>query len=173
MLLGMTAIDLTGTWTGHYQQNGGRHGITMQIVQRGQSFVGRMRDDDTILSGRETLHAQPSKGKPGQGDVLAEAEVLSTLPEHSTVEGEVEGRIVTFTKCYQGKSTTSVWVPDKAAMTFEIPGHRVAYLGTLDLAGNEIHGHWKIAGASPEERALRDRFELRRAVDATRPPARS
>ena len=75
MLLGMTAIDLTGTWTGHYQQNGGRHGITMQIVQRGQSFVGRMRDDDTILSGRETLHAQPSKGKPGQGDVLAEAEV--------------------------------------------------------------------------------------------------
>ena len=157
----MTTFDLSGEWAGHYRQNGGRHGISMRIAQRGESFVGAMRDADTLLASRETLHAQAADGESKQPEVLGEAEVLSAVPEHSIIEGEVAGRVVTFVKSYQGKSSTSVWVGARANMTFEFPGHQVFYRGTLDAAGQVLTGHWKIPphhGGPP----LRDRFELRR-----------
>jgi hypothetical protein len=156
----MTTIDLSGSWRGHYTQNGRRHGISMQVVQRGQSFVGRMRDDDTLLASTEKLMAPASAGQPQQ--LLAEAEVLSTLPEHSIVEGEIDGTIVTFVKRYQGSSTTSVWVDGKADMTIEVPGHRVNYRGTASNAGTVLRGDWSIPAPSPERTELRDRFELTR-----------
>lgn len=155
----MVEFDLSGTWHGHYWQAGGSHAISMQIVQRGQSFVGRMTDVDTLLVSREQLRTQ-SAGRPGE--VFAEAEVMSTVPERSTVEGEVEGRIVRFLKHYQGKTSTSVWVADHASRTFEFPGHQVEYTGTLSAEGDELAGHWQIAATTPEG-TLRDRFLLRRA----------
>jgi hypothetical protein len=154
----MSTHDLSGTWQGHYWQGGGRHAISMQIVQRGQSFVGRMVDSDTVLASRETLRTQPA----GKGDVLAEVEVMSTLPEQSTIEGEIEGRLVQFTKHYQGKSSASVWVADSKTRTYEFPGHRVLYDGALSGDGEEIVGHWQIAAQTPEGAAQRDRFLLRR-----------
>lgn len=153
-------IDLTGTWEGHYLQNGRRHGISMQVVQRGQSFVGRMRDADTMLASQEQLRT-PSRANP-KVEVITAAEVISTLPEFSIVEGEVAGRVASFVKSYQGKSTTSVWVGDTATRTFEFPGHQVHYVGTLDAGGNLLHGHWSIAPRNGEK-SLRDHFELRRA----------
>jgi hypothetical protein len=149
----MQAIDLTGTWSGHYCQNSGRHGIRMQVIQRGQSFVGRMQDASTVLAGREQI--------PVDGGQPTMAEVMSTLPADSTVEGEVEGRVVTFLKSYRGKATTDLWVPDRGSMTFEFPGHQVHYLGTLDATGTVLSGSWHILGpdgVAPQ----RDRFELRR-----------
>lgn len=157
----MTTLDLSGDWAGHYEQGGGRHGISMRIVQRGECFVGAMRDVDTLMASREVLHALAADGAP-QPEVIGEAEVLSTLPEHSTVEGEVAGRVVTFVKSYRGKSSTSVWVPGKAKMQFEAPGQQVQYRGTLTADGQQLAGHWTIAASSggPE---LRDRFLLKRA----------
>ena len=149
----MPPIDLTGTWEGHYRQGGGSHGIQMQVVQRGQSFVGRMRDASTVLAGQEEL--------PLPGNERTAAQVLSTLPADSTVEGEVEGRVVTFVKSYRGKATTNVWVPDRGSMTFEFPAHQVHYLGTLDAAGTALSGSWRIGGQNGVPRQ-RDRFELRR-----------
>jgi hypothetical protein len=166
----MTTIDLSGDWEGHYEQNGGRHGISMHVAQRGNSFVGAMRDADTVLASREVLHAQPVEGEGAQPQVVGEAEVLSTLPERSIVEGELVGRVVSFVKSYQGKSTTSVWVADRANMTFEFAGHRVHYHGTLDVGGDELAGHWSLPsqqGGPP----LRDRFVLRRVRSTARPPA--
>ena len=160
MLARSMTLDLTGTWEGHYLQTGRRHGISMQVVQRGQSFVGRMRDVDTVLASQEQLRTPNSKNP--KVEVITNADVMSTLPEFSIVEGEVEGRVVTFVKSYQGKSTTSVWVGDTATRTFEFPGHQVNYVGTLDVKGEVLHGHWSIPPRNGEK-ALRDRFELRRA----------
>jgi hypothetical protein len=159
MLARSMTTDLTGSWEGHYLQNGRRHGISMRVAQRGQSFVGRMRDVDTLLASQEQLRT-PSRTNP-KVEQISDAEVMSTLPEYSIVEGEVEGRVVKFVKTYQGKSTTSVWVADTAAMTFESPGHQVSYLGTIDGKGELLTGRWSLT-PKPGEKALRDRFELRR-----------
>lgn len=152
-------IDLTGTWEGHYLQTGRRHGISMQVVQRGQSFVGRMRDVDTVLASQTQLRT-PNSANP-KVEAITTAEVMSTLPEFSIIEGELDGRAVAFVKSYQGKSTTTVWVVDTATKTFESPGHQVNYLGTLDPKGEVMHGHWNMPPRG-REKAMRDRFELRR-----------
>ena len=158
----MTEFELTGSWEGHYLQNGRQHGISMRVVQRGASFVGAMRDVDTLLVSQERLHAASVEdGK--DTEVLGEAEVLSSLPEHSFVEGEVEGRLVTFTKRYQGKSSTSIWVEGKANLTFETPGHAVHYRGVLSQDGDLLTGMWRIPPQHSDGDVMRDRFELRRS----------
>ncbi len=156
----MTTIDLTGDWEGHYVQNNGRHGISMRVAQRGSSFVGRMRDVDTLLVSRQELRAPTD-----ETEVLGEADVLSTLPEHSTIEGEIEARVVTFVKHYKGKSTTTVSVAGRT-MNFSTPGHAVQYRGTIDFAGSEIAGHWTI-DAPDGGKPMRDQFLLRRVRPAT------
>lgn len=161
----MTELDLTGTWEGHYVQNGRQHGLSMRVVQRGASFVGAMRDADTLLVSQERLHAASvDDGK--DTEVVGEAEVLSSLPEHSSVEGEVEGRLVTFTKRYQGKSSTSIWVAGKANLTFETPGHVVHYRGVLSPDGSLLSGMWRIPPQHSDGELLRDHFELRRSPTA-------
>jgi len=149
----MRPFDLTGTWQGHYQQGGGRHGITMRVVQRGQSFVGNMQDSSTILAGRAKVQAE--NGAP------TEVDTLSTLPSDSTVEGEVEGHRVVFVKSYRGKATTNVWVPDRGPMLFEFPGHQVHYVGILDDDGKVLRGHWSITEPGGDK-VQRDHFVLRR-----------
>jgi hypothetical protein len=158
-----TAFDLTGTWEGHFVQNGRRHGISMRVVQRGQSFVGAMRDADTLMVSHERLH---TAGGDASKDIemVAEAEVLSSLPEHSSIEGEVEKRLVTFVKRYQGKTSTSIWMEGKANITVEVPGHDVHYRGMLSLDGNTIAGMWRIPPQHNGGELLRDRFELQRAA---------
>jgi hypothetical protein len=157
----MTAIDLGGSWVGHYEQGGGRHGISMHVAQRGGSFVGRMRDVDTVLASREQVHAQTGEGDARTTILLGEADVLSTLPEHSIVEGDVDGRIVTFVKRYKGSATRNVWIADKPAIAMAVSGHEVHYRGAVDAAGTELAGHWSIParGGSP---TIRGRFVLRR-----------
>lgn len=161
----MTTFDLSGEWQGHYEQNRRQHGISMRVVQRGQSFVGAMRDADTLLASSEPL--QPPTGG-GAVQPIAHAEVLSSLPEHSTVEGEVEGRLVSFVKSYRGTSSTSFWVPGRAKLKIEAPGHQVHYRGTLDASGAEFAGYWTIP-AGRGSRTLRGRFLLRRTDTTTRP----
>lgn len=161
----MTEFDLTGTWEGHYAQNGRQHGISMRVVQRGASFVGAMRDVDTLLVSQQQLHAASAEdGKASE--LLGAAEVLSSLPEHSFVEGEVEGRLVTFTKRYQGKSSTSIWVRGKANLTFETPGHVVHYRGVLSPDGRLLSGMWRIPPQHRDDGRMRDQFLLRRTPTA-------
>ncbi len=159
----MTPIDVSGSWVGHYEQAGGRHGISMHVAQRGQSFVGRMRDVDTLLASRGLLQAHSADDESKRPVVLGEAEVLSTLPEHSIVEGEVAGRIVTFVKRYQGTSSATVRVGDQPSIDFELPGHDVHYHGTLDPGGTELAGHWTIPALAGDG-SQRDRFVLRRVA---------
>lgn len=163
----MTTIDLTGAWQGHYVQNRGRHGIAMRVVQRGQSFVGAMRDTDTLLAGRAVVRA-PAADAAAAPAVVGEAEVLSSLPEHSTVEGEIEGRIVTFVKTYRGNSSLDVWVPGRPPGKVEVKGHQVHYRGTLAADRDELTGYWTITPARGGPR-LRGAFVLRRVARAASP----
>jgi len=160
----MTTFDLTGAWSGHYEQHGGRHGITMRVAQRGQSFVGEMRDADTVLASRETMLALPA-ANGGGAEAEGEAEVLSTLPERSIGKGHGPERVVVFVKQYQGKSTTSIRIRDRKAKTFEAPGHRVVYRGTLDATGSVLSGTWQIPVPTGGP-TLRGRFVLHRASPA-------
>lgn len=50
------ATDFSGRWRGFYEQGGSRHGISMIVAQRGQSVMGRMRDDDTLLTMARPQH---------------------------------------------------------------------------------------------------------------------
>ena len=136
--------DITGTWRGHYEQGGGRHGISMEVVQKGEAFVGRMRDEDTLLSGTvDTVTID------ADGDVEAEsppAVTMGVLPEFSIVEGSVEGDAVYFDKRYQGSHEISVWVADRGEAHIEIPDHQVRYEGAIDQDGGRVRGQWRIAG---------------------------
>lgn len=156
----MTTFDLTGDWEGHYLQRGGKHGIAMRVVQRGQSFAGGMRDVDTLLASHETMRlldpAHPERER------VTTLEVLMSLPEHSTVEGEVEGRVVIFVKSYRGTSTADVRLADGTSRQIRTPGHQVRYAGTLDASGNVLSGHWSIPPGQ------RDHFELRRVAATVR-----
>jgi len=161
----MSTHDLGGDWEGYYVQDGRQHGITMRLAQRGQSFVGSMRDADTLLAGTQKLDREIFGDDTMAARLLGEVEILAELPEHSVVEGEVNGRVVDFIKTYQGPTHTSVRLAGKGEMVFEMTGHAVRYLGTLSTDGAEITGHWTI---EPKDgaRLMRDRFTLRRAPNA-------
>ena len=162
MLAGVTIhADLSGDWEGHYVQDGRAHGISMRVVQRGQSFVGEMRDADTLLAGSQKLDRTTMGGDTMAERLFGEVEILAELPERSVVEGEVQGRVVTVTKTYQGPTHTSVRLAGKTEIVLQVTGHAVRYLGTVAYDGRELAGHWSIDPKDGSPR-LRDRFLLRR-----------
>jgi len=151
-------IDLTGSWQGHYEQNGGRHGISMVVAQRGSSFVGRMRDAHTLIAGTEKLDASV----PGFFGKATTVEVVHSLPEESDIEGSVEGSAVEVVKRYRGKAT-SMWVAGGSSLHNESADHRVIYRGLLDESGSLLRGEWRIVSNDSGHPDLVDSFELRRA----------
>ena len=162
MLAGVTThADLSGDWEGHYVQDGRTHGITMRVAQRDQSFVGEMRDADTLLAGSQKLDRAAMGGDTMAERLFGEIEILAELPERSIVEGEVQGRVVTFTKTYQGPTHTSVRLAGKTEIVLQVTGHAVRYLGTVATDGRELAGHWSIEPKDGSPR-LRDRYLLRR-----------
>jgi hypothetical protein len=158
----MTSPAMTGTWRGHYEQYGTRHGIEMRVVQRGESFVGAMRDLDT-LTAQPVRWREPATADHPEVD-HGEAEWWHTLPERSNIEGEVDAARVQFTKHYQGTTRSSVWLAGKIDIHEERPGHRVLYTGTLSADGDVLTGHWHIPSPNGDDDDLRDRFELRRVA---------
>jgi hypothetical protein len=152
----MTArFDISGAWRGFYEHDGGRHGISMQVAQRGESFVGRMRDHDTVLSGSKQIARIV---KDDGSTEMAEVETMGVLPEHSIVEGTVDGDGVGFDKRYQGTHTISVWVPGRGGADHEIAEHTVRYEGRLRDGGKRLIGEWRIP--SPGGRDATGAFEL-------------
>ena len=55
-------IDLTGCWRGHYEQDGARHGIALEVAHKGESIVGRMRDEDTLMMGSMVVQGEDEHG---------------------------------------------------------------------------------------------------------------
>ena len=139
------AVDISGRWRGYYEQDGGQHGISMKVAQRGQGFVGQMRDQDTLLSGAAEVQGVD---EAGDDDVAVAVEQMSVLPEFSLVEGDVDGARVVFDKRYQGTHSITAWVDEDVEARFDIFGHTVRYEGELDARGEQLRGAWRIAGDS-------------------------
>jgi len=152
-----TGFDITGSWRGHYEHDGGRHGIGMRVAQRGESFVGRMSDDDTVLSSSQQVACIVEADGSTE---LAQVETMGVLPEFSIVEGTVDGDRVVFDKRYQGKHTITVWVPDRGEMHHEIPEHTVRYEGRLDDGGQRLLGEWRIPSLIEGGKDATGAFEL-------------
>lgn len=136
-----SGFDISGRWSGYYEQDGGRHGISMEVAQRGAGFVGRMRDEDTLLSGTTQV---PTVDEDGAPTGTVDLETMGVLPEFSIVEGDVEGRCVSFEKRYEGTHSVTAWVEEGEEAQFEIPGHVVRYRGELDAGGDRLCGEWRI-----------------------------
>lgn len=148
----MAAFDLSGSWRGHYEHGGGRHGIEMKVAQHGASFAGEMRDEDTLIAG--TCDVSDDASEPA-------FEMMTSLPDRSVVEGEIAGDRVTFVKRYLGAQRTSGW-NDGEEFHLEVEGHRVLYAGRLDAQGEKIRGQWRIPSPFPGERDEVGAFELHR-----------
>ncbi|MBM4062735.1 MAG: hypothetical protein FJ265_16820 [Planctomycetes bacterium] len=157
--MGKQPFDLTGTWTGHYEQHGGRHGITMTVVHKGSALMGQMRDADTVsLGSARVLHTE---GEGGQVLVLGDAETMWTLPERSVIEGSVDGNRVVFEKRYLGEHVLSVWFRGRTERE-TLPDHRVWYEGEVVEQGNVLRGQWRIPARIEGGPEARGGFELRR-----------
>ena len=147
------AFDISGSWRGHYVQGGGRHGISMEVAQRGQSIVGRMRDEDTVLSGRAEV---PTVDEEGAQTGTIDLETMGVLPEFSVVEGDVDGVRVTFDKRYEGTHKVTAWIEEGEEAQFEIESHLVRYEGELDEGGARLRGTWRIRCGDEDDEAACD-----------------
>ncbi len=150
-------VDLTGRWRGFYEQMGQRHGIALDVAQRGAAIVGRMRDEDTLLMGAATVQGEDESGAR---QTLGEAETMTSLPEWSVVEGNVAGRSVTFEKRYQGVHTNTLRLPGHGEWSMRVPDHRVFYSGRIDATGDRLTGEWHIPPLAPGGVEARGGFEL-------------
>ena len=154
------SIDVSGAWRGSYEQGGSQHGISMRVVHKGQSIVGSMRDDDTLLIGAsEDELADLREIVQTGGD--QHPEIVTTLPESSVIEGDVVGGTVTFVKRYQGVHRASLWIAG-SAVDIETPDHCVQYRGLLEQGGAVIRGRWRIPPFDGDGEEATGAFELRR-----------
>lgn len=164
------ANDFGGSWRGFYEQGGSRHGISMIVAQRGQSVVGRMRDDDTLLTtarpqqviveAHDREHDGEHDEAPPQLERLAQLETIAVLPEFSSIEGDADGDLLVFEKRYLGPHEVTSWIDGHAEAHYTLHDHRVRYEGTLDATGEQLSGRWLLG--SPEAPQMTGRFELRR-----------
>ncbi|MEZ6037170.1 MAG: hypothetical protein R3F29_06795 [Planctomycetota bacterium] len=162
-------VDFGGNWRGFYEQGGRRHGISMVVAQRGQSVVGRMRDDDTLLT---TAHPQQviveapdgeHDEAPPQRERLAQLETIAALPEYSSIEGDADGDRLVFEKRYLGPHQVTSWIDGHAEAHYTLHDHRVRYEGCLDPRGELLVGRWLLGPSDAPQ--MSGTFELRRQQD--------
>jgi hypothetical protein len=68
----------------------------------------------------------------------------SHLPETSDIQGKIAGTRVEFTKTYRGAAEVTWTVREQEVSSFRREGHKVQYLGHLDLEPMCIAGRWVI-----------------------------
>lgn len=161
-------LDLTGDWTGHYEQAGSRHGIAMSIVQRGDAIAGKMVDSDTLFLGQwsaqeigSIVEAARRDGVDLGAEDISDHSYAFSLPEDSTIDGVVDGDTVQWTKTYRGAQSMDLWIGD-ATLHTEIPDHAVQYRGSVDAGARTIRGTWEIRMSGDGEDAVEQGgFELR------------
>jgi hypothetical protein len=156
------AENLTGRWEGHYYQHGQGHPISMELIQEGDRLRGTMRDGDTVSQKSVFETAVDAGLPPGADEQIVDSlremfphlgrapiRARSELPPDSIIEGQVEGRTVTFMKTYQGEHFVGYEVgEERVGVTIE--GHSVHYRGRLTDEGRGLEGDWWIDQELPE-----------------------
>ena len=149
-------FDLTGTWVGHYTQQGRSRPIAAELTQSGTRLTGTMHDGETE-SERSVFESAAEAGLPPGADeqiVLglrqmfvdapqAPVRCAAQLPAESLLEGEIWERTVSFRKTYQGEHFTGFRVGDRYVGTV-IEDHQVHYRGEISRDGQSMEGKWWI-----------------------------
>src|SRR3954463_14209454 len=113
----MPGQALTGQWTGYYVQKDQRRPITARLVQRNDRLEGSMRDLQTRFEMSVYEMAAECGLPPGADERIggglrekfpeeegAPIRAVMTLPDDSTVRGQVRGQAVSFRKTYNGEA---------------------------------------------------------------------
>jgi hypothetical protein len=171
----MPAQALTGRWTGYYVQKDQHRAIAAELVQRNDRLEGAMHDlqtrfemsvyemaaecglppgaDEQIVAKLRQEHADQARGP---------IRALMTLPDESTVQGNVRGQSVYFRKTYTGEAFSGYSVGSKE-VGVRVMGHCVHYRGTLSDDGQSLEGTWWIeADLKKNLRRCEGPFLLRR-----------
>src|SRR5262245_19447514 len=108
-------MDLSGHWTGYYTQHDRERAFTAEFAQDGSHLTGRMQDEVTAFRMPVSQLALEEGLAPGADERIV-ASVREACPDAppepveaewhvwplSTVEGEVAGAAVWFTKTHRG-----------------------------------------------------------------------
>lgn len=151
-----THESLSGRWTGHYYQHDQLHPIEAELVQKGATLAGLMRD---LMTDRDAsvFEAAAEAGLPPGADEQIVAKIRAMVPEEtggqvrfithlptdSLLEGTVEGRNVKFLKSYQGVAFNGYRLGESLVVNEHL-GLAVHYEGRLSLDGGKIEGSWWI-----------------------------
>jgi hypothetical protein len=150
------ALDLTGTWSGHYVQKDRSVGIRAEILQRGASLSGRMWDEITeqVLTLAEfvALAGWPPHSDEKLLDRLraqvdappgTPVHYLTQLPPETVLSGSLSGPRLRLRKRYCGPHFTGFRIGD-TLIGERISAHQVEYDGEVDAIGRVISGRWII-----------------------------
>lgn len=176
-------MNLTGTWEGHYFHNW----ITGALVAMDESsewaFPIRLHltDEDSKLTGsmidlrnewqigiKEYVeHLVPTLNWQDRMEYkrfLADnpISVLKVqLPRDSQIEGGIKGSNVTFTKTYDGTSS-STWVFGSQEVTTKDKSFPVNYFGLVNAEGDLITGKFAVIQRNSEASQNHGQFQLRK-----------
>jgi hypothetical protein len=161
---------LNGAWCGHYLQQGSRHRLECELSQEGTRVWGRMRDLDN--ASQQSLLEAAAGLPPGADEQMAQQihplfpgqpagpiTLHSELPEHSSLEGSVNGIFVRFTKTYQGKSCHAYGMNGQLVKRATQPAP-IEYTGRLSSDGRTLSGQWTIYQQDTPKGYVEGLFEL-------------
>ena len=164
---------LNGSWCGHYLQQGSCHRLECVLSHDRTRVWGRMRDLDA--TSQQTLLEATAALAPGADEQLAQQiyplfpgqprgpiTIHSELPEHSRVQGTVNGVFVRFTKTYQGKSYHGYRMNGQMVRHASEPAP-IEYTGRLSPDGRTLSGQWTIYEQATPKGYVEGLFELVRA----------
>jgi hypothetical protein len=176
-----TPPNLTGQWTGHYEQRGKEYPIAAHLVHDGVNLTGSMRDEQPERD-YSLFEAAVQAGLPPGADERIDRDIRALVPAapsapiraltglhpDSRLVGRVEGNVVSFVKTYLGASFHGYKVGD-IILGAETAGHDVQYQGKLSPDRQTIEGRWWIDADSSRGHSRCDGlFSLRRETAQTR-----
>ena len=176
-------MSLTGVWEGHYFQNW----VTGEFVEMdelsewaspirtvicdlGGKIEGSMIDLITFseIDGLE-CYSQLERNmswleKKEWREWLDQnpgAIMRIELPTDSTIDGDIDGRQISFTKVYDGSQVTT-WITSEQESSVKVPTSPVFYLGDISENNTLITGTFKVVDPSGRAPTSKGRFRLRK-----------
>ena len=154
---GLEPVDVTGRWVGFYRHRWeqlGTYPIIADLNQTGNRITGEMYDQITdwsdyldsflAICGRDIPY-EARQGFEAMVRRFGTETVRSfRLPDTSDIQGRIAGNRVEFTKAYRGAMEITCTVGEHEVGSFRREGHKVRYLGHLDLEQMSMTGRWVI-----------------------------
>lgn len=151
-----TTHDLSGRWTGYYSQHDHQRPVSLYLSQNGELLSGTMRDHCTSFVSSVSDLAMEEGLPPGSDEqIVARVRSLCPntdhlpvraefiLPEHSSLEGNVVGTAVRFTKTYHGEFFSGYRVGNMR-VGVKRDAQTIRFRGIIGEDGTQIEGQWSM-----------------------------